>query len=199
MATATDIANRALTLIGEARVVSMDDASKQAKACKSQFDITRQSELRANRWGFAMRRAQLAASATAPAFQFARAFPFPTACLRVDFVGDYYVGPSLTDYRTSDESAFAIEGRSILTDLPAPLDVRYLVDVTDASQFDAMFVDAMAAKLAADIAIDLTQSKAMFEKSMAAYGLAIARAKQVNAIERPPEPLPDDSWVLARL
>jgi hypothetical protein len=199
MAASIEVCNRALTLLGVERVVSVDDDSKAARDCRSQYDITRKSELRANRWAFAMRRAQLAAISTAPLFGFDLAYTMPTDCVRLDFVGDYYVGVSLTDYRSTDESAFAIEGRQILTNLTAPLNVRYIANVEDVQGFDPLFVDTLAHRLAIDLCESLTQSSGKKAGVAQAYALVIDRAKRVNAIERPPEPIADDAWVLARL
>jgi hypothetical protein len=199
MAASIEVVNRALTLIGVERIVSIDDDSKAARACKSQYDMTRLSELRANRWAFAMRRAQLGALAAAPLFGFNLAYPLPTDCVRVDFVGEFYAGVSLTDYRNTDESLFAVEGREILTDLPAPLDLRYVADVENVQEFDPLFVDALAHRLAIDVCEDLTQSSGKKDGVARAYGMIIQRATRVNAIERPPEPLADDSWVMSRV
>lgn len=159
----------------------------------------RRAELRANAWRFALRRAQLAALAGAPDFGFARQFQLPTDCVRVHKVGDYYVGASLTDYRTTDESAYSIEGGVILTDYPAPLNIVYVRDETDVSKFDALMVDAVAQKLALAIAPILTQSASKQQTTKDDYRDTIAQAKRVNAIEVPPEPIPDDSWMLARV
>lgn len=198
MAASIEVCNRALTLIGCERVVSIDDDNKGARACKAQYDMTRLSELRANRWAFAMKRAQLAAIITAPLFGFDLAYPLPTDCVRVDFVGDYYVGVSLSDYRTSDESAFAIEDRQILTNLPSPLNVRYVANVQNVQNFDPLFVDALSHRLAIDICEEMTQSTSKKAGVAQEYMLIVSRATKVNAIERPPEPMPDDSWVLSR-
>jgi hypothetical protein len=197
MAAPVAIANSALVLIGQDPIISLDDGSKRAIACKTQYDIVRQSELRAHRWGFAMKRAELAALATVPISQFDFAYAMPVDLLRLDFVGDTFVGLSLTDYRTSDESEFAIEGREILTNKPAPLNIRYVYDVIDGSQFDALFTDALANRLALSVTETLRASVPKLLPEM--YAQIISRAYQVNAIERPPVPLADDSWIMSRL
>lgn len=198
MAAAIDIANRALVLLGEKRITSLDDQTKGAATCKSQYDLTRQSELRAHRWGFAMKRAQLGASTTPPAFGFANLFPFPVDLVRLDFVGDCFAGASTTDYRSWPEATFAVEGRAIVTDLAAPLDIRYVWDITDATQFDALFVDAFAHRLAIDVCMAMTDSSSKKQTLGVAYSLIIGDAVSVNAIERPPDVIADDSWILVR-
>ena len=199
MAAAIDIANRALVLLGEERITSLDDGTKGAATCKSQYDLTRLSELRAHRWGFAMKRARIPASATAPVFGFQLSYPFPNDLVRLDYVGDYFVGASLTPYRMQSEAAFAIEGRNILTNMAAPLNIRYVWNITDAGQFDALFVDAFGHRLAIDICLSLTNSVQKKTGLAQAYTAVIDEAVTVNAVERPPEPLPDQSWMLSRL
>jgi hypothetical protein len=197
MAAPVAIANSALVLIGQDPIISLDEGNKRAIACKAQYDIARQAEIRANRWGFSMKRAALAALATPPISQFDFAYAMPADLLRLDYVGDTFVGLSLTDYRTTDESEFAIEGREILTSKAAPLNIRYQYDVTDGSKFDALFTDAFAHTLALKVTETLRASVPKLLPEM--YAQVISRAYQVNAIERPPVPLADDSWIMSRL
>lgn len=198
MAASIEIANRALILIGADRITSLDDQNKGARACKAQYDITRKSELRAYRWAFAMKRTTLPALATPPAFDFSQQYQVPPDQLCLDYVGDLFVGVSTSDYRTASEAQYALEGRLILCNFPAPLKIRYVADITDATQFDAMFVDAFAHRLAIDICESLTASATKQQQVVAKYKDVIQRAVAKNAIERPPDPLPDDTWILAR-
>jgi hypothetical protein len=56
MASQVDIANRALTKLGAARIISFGDDNKQARAVESMFDIVRDAELRSHIWSFSVRR-----------------------------------------------------------------------------------------------------------------------------------------------
>ena len=199
MAALVDIANRALVLLGEKRITSLDDGTKGAATCKSQIDLTRQAELRGHRWAFALKRAQLPALTTVPLFGFVYAYQMPVDLLRLDQVGDFFIGASLTNYVAASEAAYAIEGRQILTNLGAPLDIRYGADIVDATQFDALFVDAMSHRLAIDVCYAMTNSNAKESSLGAKYQAVVALAVSINAVERPPETLPDDSWILSRL
>lgn len=203
MASQVEIMNRAIVMLGEQAITSPSDDVKAARELSRIYDTTRKALLRGYRWGFAMKRQALAASATVPAFQFDYQYPAPSDFLRLDFVGDYFVGASLTDYRTTDESVYALassaSGLVIETSLPAPLNVRYIADITTTTHFDPLFVEAFAAKLAVDAAITLTNSGAKLDLVARAFAMAIGAAVTTSAIERPPVKLPDDEWMLARM
>lgn len=199
MASSVDIVNIALTLLGESRIMNLTDNTKPAREANAIFEYTRDALLGGFNWSFAKVRAQLPALVDVPEFGFDNKFQMPVDCLRLIFVGDYYVGADLTNYRGSDTSEFAIEGREILTNLAAPLNIRYIKKITDASQFSPNFTYALAAKLAVDLAEPLTQSETKAARAESRFMYEIRQAVRANAIELPPEKLPDDEWVLARL
>lgn len=207
------IANRAATLLGVKRIVALTEASSQARSFAAVFDQVRDAELRAHVWNFALKRAVLAALSTNPLFGFAYQYPLPVDSLQVVNVGDRWVFTSLTDYRGTDESAFSIEGRNILyspvrpniaTDPALPpsapqLNIRYVAHGTMPSTWDALFCEALACALAIACCMDLTESDTKLQSAMAFYKVAIRRAVSVNAIEKPPQPSTDDSWIISRL
>lgn len=199
MSTQIDIVNEALTLLGSSRIMSLTDGIKAAREANAIYDTTRDSLLGAYNWSFAKTRAQLPASATPPAFQYAAAYPLPTDCLRLIFVGDYYVGVDLTDYRGSPTEEFTIEGREILTNYGAPLNIKYVKRLTDTTQYSPNFVTSFAAKLAEKLAEPLTQSGTKRDRATAAFNAEIKLAIRANAIELPPQKLADDEWILSRL
>lgn len=193
MTSKLDIGNRALTKLGEARITTFDENSKAAETLTSMWDVVLKAELRANIWNFAKSRAELAASATAPAFGFARAFPLPS-----DWVRNLQVGPFLVYPRPDTRGLFSIEGRAILTDLPAPLQLRYIALPSDTSLFDALFVEVLACRLAAECAEPISQSTTKAQAKWQEYASAISVAKRANAIERPSQAIGDDTWIESR-
>ena len=204
MAAQIDVFNMALILMGEEPVSAPSQDTKAARTLLRAWDITRQSLLRSHRWGFAMKRdGGLAALATPPASQFAYQFNLPADFLRLDFVGEHFVGASLTDYRTTDESLYALAAGSarttLETNIPAPLPVRYVADITNSTQWDACFTDAMAALLGLRTAKAVANSQTAAASCADALGKAITAAMAANAIERPPVGLADNEWMLSRL
>lgn len=199
MASQVEIANRALTKVGESRILSLTDDVEAARVVSSLWDIVRDAELRVRNWNFSLTRASLPALIAAPDWGFAHQYQLPSDCLRVIQVDEYYPGPSMSDYRTSSEAQYQIEGGKILTDIDAPLKIRYVARIEDTGSWDAAFVEAFSCRLAAEICERLTQSNTKRELAEAQYAAAIRMAVRADAIENPPEPLPDDAWVLCRL
>ena len=77
MASVIQVANRALTKLGAARIISLGDNNKQARAVASCFDDLRDAELRAHRWSFALVRTALPALTTTPAYEFQYEYQLP--------------------------------------------------------------------------------------------------------------------------
>jgi hypothetical protein len=199
MASQVEIANRALTKLGAARIISFADDNKQSRSVNSMFNVVRDAELRAHLWSFTIKRDSLPALTTTPAWGYDYEYQLPPDCLRLLEVDDIYPGPNLDDYRNANTQEFTIEGLKILTNKDAPLKIRYVSRVADTTQWDATFVEAFACRLAMEMCEDLTQSNSKKESVKDDYNTAIMMAIRANAIELPPQDLPDDSWVMSRL
>lgn len=199
MAGQVEIANRALTKIGEQRILSLSDDTEPARSIDSLWDIVRDAELRIRRWKFSILRNSMPALVSTPSWGYDYEYQLPADCLRVLQVNDIYPGVSLTNYRNADETQWRVEGRKILTDIGAPLKLRYISRIEDTGQWDAAFVEAFACRLAAEVCERLTQSNTKRELAWEEYKQAVGMAVRADAIEAAPEPMPDSEWVLARL
>lgn len=199
MASQVELANRALTKIGEARIMSLDDDIEAARVVASLFSVVRDAELRAHNWNFSIRRDALAALSTVPAWGYYYQYQLPADCLRVIQVGEYLPPPSMSNYRMTSESEWQIEGGKVLTNLGAPLKIRYVSRVEDTGAWDALFVEAFACRLAVELCERITQSNTKRDAAWGEYEKALNSAVRSDAIENPSEPLPDDSWILSRL
>lgn len=199
MASQVQIANRALTKVGEARILSLSDDLEAARAISSVWDVLRDAEFRIRNWNFTITRASLPALAATPDWGYAYQYQLPSDCIRVVQVDEYFPGPSMSDYRNSSEAQYQIERGKILTDLGAPLKIRYIARVEDTGLWDALFVEVFACRLAVEIAERLTQSGTKRDFAWKEYNEAVRVAVRSDAVENPPEPLPDDSWLLSRI
>jgi len=199
MASQTEIVNLGLTLLGDARILNIDQDVKPAREAKAIWSIALDAILARYNWNFAKERASLPALVDVPISQYLFQYQLPSDCLRVMFVGETYVGIDLTDYRGSPTQEFSLEGRKILTDFGAPLLIRYIKRVTDTTQFDPVFVLAFSCELAMWLAEPLTQSATKRESAENTQRKYVSEAVRVNAIALPPEHLPDDEWLISRL
>lgn len=194
MASQTEIVNTALTALKQDRVLSIDDDTENAAVMRSIWSLKRDAEMSAHPWAFAMTRAKLPASVTAPPFGFARSFPLPTGYLAMVEVGQNFVM-----YQPTDDVGFSIEGSAVLTDEGSPLYVRYIQRVENVGAWPALFAEALAMRLAHSACVRITGDRSLKDSIGSDYLMAIRQARRQNAIERPPQVVPPDSWWLARL
>lgn len=199
MASVIQIANRALTKLGAARIISLGDDNKQSRAVLSCFDDLRDDELRSHRWSFAMKRTSLAADSEAPAFGFTYAYTLPADFLRLDLVNDEFPAVVMDNYIGMETNEYAIEGNKILANMAAPLKLRYIARIEDPNQMDVNFREALSCRIAAELAEDLTQSNQKRELAWNEYKQAVSRAIRTNAIEKPPMMQGDNQWIMSRL
>jgi hypothetical protein len=199
MASDTDVANFALTLLGAARITSLADNNKSARSVSAVIDMLRRAELEKRFWSFAIKRESLPALSDAPTYGYAYAYQLPSDFLRMIQVGENYESPSLTDYRTIDDSPYSIEAGTIATDYGSPLNIRYVRDVTDYGLFNPLFCTALAAQVAFTCCEEITNSNSKRDAMVAAYKQSIKDAVSVNAVQRSPQGIADDSWIIGRL
>jgi hypothetical protein len=136
----TDICNLALGHLGEARIESLNEDSLAARGCALHYAAVRDQVLRSHRWNFAQARITLSRLAENPAFGWDAQYELPADCLRVLEVNDGEAGDVISD-------EFIVEGRRLLTNATA-VRLVYTQRIDDVSQFDALFVEAFAVKLA---------------------------------------------------
>lgn len=183
------ICNLALQKLGQSRIVALDDDNSNARHCNVCFEPLRDRELRAAAWNFALKRASLAASATEPAFFFSYAYPLPVDCLRVNM-------PTRLGLDWKIEQHEGVP--AILTNDGGALEIRYIAKVTDPAQFDPIFVEMLACKIAWHLCEVITQSNTKKQALNAEYMDLKKEAKRLNAFEKTPASEPLDSWIAAR-
>lgn len=199
MASQVEIVNRALIKLGGNIISSMGDSSKSAMVMSSIWDSVRQSELSKHFWNFSIARSQLPKLLSGPSWGFGNSFQLPNDFLKIIQVNSFFIIPSQSDYITGDDSSYAIEGSCIATDFGDPLKIRYIRDITDTGLFDHLFNEVLASRLAYEACYSITQSRQGCDQAQADYNLAIKAASLSNAIAKPPQSIPDDSWIISRL
>lgn len=179
----TDICNLALARVGQSEITNITDDNRRAKLCNLHYEQKRDTLLRMYRWKFATKRASLPALTDAPTFGYTYAYQEPTDCIRVISVNelDPEYDPDL------DPGLWDKEGSTIVTDLAAPLDIKYISRVTDTTQFDACFVDTLASFIAIYLAPSLRETETdLVSTFRSEFNVLVKDAKFVNAIEARP-------------
>jgi hypothetical protein len=189
MASVVEICNRALQKLGAKRITAISEDSVNARACNTAYDPLRRAELRAHPWSCAVARVQLAASSTDPVFVKQNSFPLPSDYVRLLPNDEGY------NYNSLD---WQIEAGNIITDDSAPLNVRYIYDLTDPNLMDALFREALSARMALEMCEEITQSNQKKESLRQDYKDAIREARRVNAILKIAEKPPEDEWITVR-
>lgn len=188
---ATNICNQALDLLKEAPIASIDDERPTARWCKRNFTTTRDATLSMANWNFAMKRASIPAESDAPAFGWDYAYTVPVDCLRV-------VALTVGGQSEGSPISHAVEAGAILTNASGPLKMRYVARVENYDAFHALFIEALAARLAFKMAHWLTGKTSYQQIVRGIYDQAMNDAWLADAIEGDTPRAADNDWIEAR-
>lgn len=184
MPSVVDVCNLALARLGESATVSSvqpPDGSVQAEHCAIFYPVARDSVLQMHAWGFATRRARLARVET-ETFGWAYAYALPSDCIAA-------LSVTPADARSGDRTQpfareYGEQGLQIVTDC-SDATLTYIARSEDPNKYPPLFVDALAFRLASDLAGPLlkgdagaAQSKAMYQSFL--FVLGTARANDAN-------------------
>ena len=200
MPSTVDIANYALNNLGASNISSLDENSKAARVVNQRYDAVRDAVFRAHPWNCLIQRAQLAQETDAPAFGYTYQYALPTNpyCLRVlEFSNGTLSYPQDNITNNSGGPVFVIEGRKLLTD-EAVARIKYIGRITDPQQYDASLVEALAARLAAEVCYAITGSTSMVQIQTSLYEAKINEARFNDATEGATQRLEASDFIESR-
>jgi hypothetical protein len=206
------ICNKALARIGYGqRIAAITDNPAAARACYAAYEDVRQYMLRERPWPFAQRYETLALVASDPNPEWSFAYRYPASYLKIyrlinetattgnatvyDDLGLVYT-PSYRQanpWQTGSDS----QGLLIYTDLEDAIAVGTW-DVSDEGQWDPMFADAFAWRLAYEVAPALTKDNGPTERAMQMYEMAVQRAMASALNEGSPREPAEDGFTASR-
>ena len=201
MTSTVDIANFALNNLGASNISSLDENSKAARVVNQRFESVRDAVSRAHPWNCLINRATLAQDTVAPTFGYAFQYSLPTDpfCLRVlEFSNGSLSYPQDNITSISGGPVFVIEGRKLLTD-EGSAQIKYIGRITDPQQFDASLIEAIAARLAAEICYAITGSTSMVQIQTSLYEAKINEARFNDATEGATQRLEASDFIESRL
>lgn len=200
MTSTVDIANFALNIIGASNISSLDENSKPARLVNQRYEGVRDAVFRSHPWNCLIRRAELAQEVDTPAFGYSKQYALPTDpfCLRVlEFSNGSLSYPQDNMFSNTGGPVFVIEGRKLLTD-SGTARIKYIARVTDPNEYDAGLTEALAARLAMELAYAITGSTSVVQIATALYDEKMREARFVDATEGAPQKLEASDFIDAR-
>jgi len=173
MANPIQIANLALSWLGQNQINSFTDNQNEAIVMNANYALSRDKVLEDAAWTFALRRETLAPIAAAPEFGAGNKFLIPSDVLRVYRV---YRESSAIQSDNFQSAKWTREGQHIYSSQQT-LWCHFIVSVTDTNLFSPSFVHALAARMAADTALVFTENIKLEEKMENRYIAKLAEAK----------------------
>ncbi len=153
MATPTQICNFALASLGEAPISNIENPSTDIEQLMQlYYPLLRDATLEEKDWTFATRRLVLEiVDADGEHWGYGNSFTVPNDVARVIDVRDNPHDNAPSDLK------WRFEDRKIICDANK-IYVRYIIDNIDPSTFSPMFVQALAARIAAEACIPVTEN-----------------------------------------
>jgi len=192
MASAVDIANSALNLLGASTISAFTDDSKNARLVNQRYENVRNRVFRSHAWNCLHKRVQLAQNSTAPVIEYSNAYALPSDCLRV-----LKVHNGTTD---SIQSAidYKLEGRNIVTD-EGTVYLIYVALDTDPNNYDSYLQESISHQLAADLCYAITNNATLANNYMARADERLREARFIDASENSLGTIESNEFTDARL
>ncbi|MER8793967.1 hypothetical protein NKH75_07130 [Mesorhizobium sp. M0984] len=186
-----DIANMVLAVFDEAPIDSLDQDVKAARLLNLHFDLTREAELTKYAWVFAILSASVDGTDTGTGdCTLNWAYELPADCLR----------PLPLTYNGEPDGvpiSWRQEAGLIYSDQSSSLIIRYIANLTDPNDWDALFTEVLVGALAIKVAHPLTHKASMIDIARSAYDRALDAAFSAQAIQRGGR-LSTSSWAMQR-
>ncbi len=207
------ICNIALSWLGGDQIISFEDPSVEAQLCKANYEPIRDAVLEEREWTFAVKRLEPSALGTEPLYGFDKAFQIPPEVIRLlqvslfdDSVLEGGIGGA--GFRASARNGTGMgretriewlrEGDRILANSAERIVCRALTVVTDTAQFPPAFTQCLAARIAMDLAIPITNSEKMQKAMAQMYGEKISLAASSDGMQGRSYNVRSDSLTMVR-
>jgi len=192
MASAVDIANSALNLLGASTISAFTDDSKNARLVNQRYEPVRNRVFRSHAWNCLHKRVQLAQNSTAPVVEYSHAYALPSDCLRV-----LKIHNGTTDSIASSID-YKLEGRNIVTD-EGTVFIIYIALDTDPNNYDTYLQESIAHQLAADLCYAITNNATLANNYMVIADERLREARFIDATENSLGTIESTEFVDARL
>ena len=192
MASAVDIANSALNLLGASTISAFTDDSKNARLVNQRYEPVRDRVFRSHAWNCLHKRVQLAQNSTAPVVEYSYAYSLPSDCLRVLKIHNG------TTVSIQSEMDYKIEGRNIVTN-EGTVYLIYIAKITDPNLYDTYLQESISHQLAADLCYAITNNASLANNYMVRADERLREARFVDATENSLGTIESNEFTDARL
>ncbi len=203
MASQVSICNQALGWLGANLITSLDDDNKEAQLCKVNFPELRNAVLEEREWTFAVRRIELSPLVLEPVYGYTNQFLIPPNVIRILNVPDTRFGdtddnligtglggrsegpdqqPQLGTFRVEALEEPTATGKVLLANVDSVF-LRVIIVVTNIGLWTPMFIQCLAQRIAADLAIPLTQNRNLQRDMWTLYEQKLTRASSLDGIQ----------------
>ncbi|KEX95167.1 hypothetical protein HA62_29795 [Pseudomonas putida] len=198
MSSDIEICNVALSRVAHTQpIVSFTEKSKAAELCAVFYTTLRDLVLADFPWPFAESIVNLA-DIGSPAPGWAYRYRYPASCLKVrDIIQPGQRRPLTADLQIPFKIGYDTGGKVIHTDQPEA-GVRFTFRVEDSTFFDPLFADALAWRLAMDLALPLSSKPDLQAFANQQFQLAMTKAEGSAFEESQDDPEPESEFVSVR-
>jgi hypothetical protein len=186
LASEVNVANLALTDLGADRILALTEDSENARKVNAIFFLVRDSLLRSHPWNFAVQRRSFNQTTSTPEYGFDSEFQIPGDVLRI-----------LTAENRAG-TTWVREGDKILVS-DTSFKCRCIIRIEDPTKWDEVFVTTFAARLSAELAYSITDSRPVAADRWELFRVKFRQATGVDAQVGTPEELLVDEWIDSRL
>ncbi|MBK3439269.1 MULTISPECIES: hypothetical protein [unclassified Pseudomonas] len=198
MSSDIEICNLALSRVAVTKAIaSFTERSIEAEQCRVLYPHLRGLVLQEFPWPFAESIVALA-SLGSPAPGWAFRYRYPADCLKIrNIVQPGFRRALSSDMEIPYQIGYDAGGRVIHTDQPEAV-CRFTFKVEDSTFFDALFVEALAWRLAMDLALPLTSKADLQQFAAQQYQMALTLAEGSAFQESQSDPEPESEFVTVR-
>jgi hypothetical protein len=177
-------------------LLSLDDDSREARSCKEQYPKIRDEVLTSHPWNFAIKRVKLAQTTYVPAFEYELSYALPTDLLRIVRT-DLNLAGSFPERKWATEINPDTNSRVLVTSSDE-VNIEYIFRQENVTTYTATFIEALATRLAADLAYDLLQSTTVQAQMFQIYNALLRDARTFDAQEKHREEVEAYDWLNSR-
>jgi len=189
-----EICNIALGFLGAERITSIENPeSDNEMLCALYYPIARDAVLESADWTFAtFREVDSTPLEDPPAWGYTQAHAKPNEALRILQVRNNIF------QNKSSQLKWNLEGSVINSDA-STIFIKYIKRITDTKKYTPSFVQCLAARVAVDMCIQITENRSLFGDLWAAYSAKLNEAMNNDGLQGTHEQIHSDALVNARL